>query len=384
MMISISLFLQCSNGTSKSQDDSINTTNSILVDSLASEQTVALFKNLQSFTKDRVLFGHQETTAYGVGWVNDGFGNKSDVKEVCGDFPAVYGWDIGDIEQGKNVDGVPFSQINSLIKGANKRGGINTISIHQDNPVTGGDAWDATEAVPHILPGGSHHDKYLQRLDLIAEFLTDLKADNGTLIPVILRPYHEHNGDWFWWCKGPSREEDYIAMWRMTVNYLRDEKGVHNVLYAISPDRSRMGTLVSTDDYFYAYPGDEYVDILGFDNYHDLGSHWNQAPVDEQAKSLVQSLEMIVQLADERNKIAALTETGLEKLNEPGWYTQRLLAGLNANENTRKVAYVQVWRNANTNHFFVPYPGHSSVADFISFYNDPLTVFESDLPNMYK
>ena len=378
-------FVFCSKDTIESnENDQGVKTNEILVDSLATENTVALFNNLKSFTVDKVLFGHQETTAYGVGWKNDSTGNKSDVKEVCGDFPAVYGWDIGDIGGASNLDGVHFFEIRSLIKSAFERGGINTISFHQDNPVTGNHAWDTTPAVSQVLPGGSSHAKYLQRLDLVAEFIKDLKGDDGSFIPVIFRPYHEHNGDWFWWGKGPCSEQNFIALWQFTVNYLMNEKNIHNILYAFSPDRSRIKDPANTTEYLYGYPGDDYVDIIGLDNYWDLGSHWNSAPASEQAPSLIKSLEAIVQLADERNKIPALTETGLDKLTFASWWTERLLAGLNANETTRRIAYVLVWRNANTEHFHAPYPGQASATDFVKFYNNPRTVFESDLPDMYS
>ena len=126
------------------------------------------------------------------------------------------------------------------------------------------------------------------------------------------------------------------------------------------------------------------MDIFGLDNYYDLGSHWNQAPLDEQAEKLVQSLETIVGIAERRDKIPALTETGLDKLHIRGWWTNMLLAGIDANEVTRKIAYALVWRNANAEHFHAPYPGHESVADFMKFYNDPITVFEADLPDMYN
>ncbi len=122
----------------------------ILVDKLATNKTLALFNNLRSISASKVLFGHQETTAYGIGWVNEGGKNRSDVKSVCGDFPAIYGWDLGDIGQEKNLDGVPFNQIKVLIKDAYGRGGVNTISFHQDNPVSGGHSWDTTRAVPHL------------------------------------------------------------------------------------------------------------------------------------------------------------------------------------------------------------------------------------------
>lgn len=385
ILISGCVAIQCSDDQSvTTNNQQITTTNDLLVDSLATEKTIALFKNLRSFTVDKVLFGHQETTAYGVGWVNDGFGNKSDVKEVCGDFPAVYGWDLGNIGHSMNNDNIDFSEMKSLIKGAYKRGGVNTFSFHQANPVTGSHAWDITPAVAHILPGGSYHAQYLKRLDLVAEFIKELKGDDGFFIPVIFRPYHEHNGDWFWWGKGPASEQEFIDLWRFTVDYLKNEQEVHNVLYAFSPDRSRINDPANPAEYLYGYPGDDYVDIIGLDNYFDLGSHWNQAPLHEQAESLIKSLETIVRIAEQRDKIPALTETGLDKLHINGWWTGMLLAGINANEETRRISYLLVWRNASMEHFHAPYPGHVSVADFVKFYNDPLTVFESDLPDMYS
>ena len=378
------VFMHCTEKVSEIESTKITKADEVLVDSMATEETVALLTNLRSFAVDKVLFGHQETTAYGVGWKNDGAENRSDVKKVCGDFPAVYGWDIGKISQVTNNDGVPFDQMKALIKDAYERGGINTISFHQANPVTETHSWDTTSAVPYILPGGHSHTKYLERLDLVAEFMHDLKADDGSLIPVIFRPYHEHNGDWFWWGKGPASEKDFIALWQFTVNYLKNDKNVHNLLYAFSPDRSRVKDPANPIEYLYGYPGDDYVDIIGVDNYFDVGSHWNTKPLDQQSVSFINSLEVIVQLAEERGKIPALTESGLDKLHIDDWWTDMLLAGVDANELTRRIAYLLVWRNADTEHFHAPYPGQKTEADFVEFYSHPLTVFESELPDMYK
>ena len=173
-----------------------------------------------------------------------------------------------------------------------------------------------------------------------------------------------------------------------SVEYLRDTKGVHNLLYAFSPDRSRMRP-ISEKSYFYGYPGDDYVDILGLDNYYDLESHWNKAPVEKQKKDLIKSLELVVGLAEERNKIPALTETGLDKLENPNWWMDRLLAGINANEQTRKIAWVLVWRNANrenegNDHFHTPHAEHPGVEDFKSFRDSELILFEDELPDWFK
>ena len=65
----------------------------ILIDNAATIETKALYQNLQRISRQGFLFGHQDTDAYGVGWKGDE--NRSDVKDITGDFPAVHGWDLG-------------------------------------------------------------------------------------------------------------------------------------------------------------------------------------------------------------------------------------------------------------------------------------------------
>ena len=55
----------------------------------------------------------------------------------------------------------------------------------------------------------------------------------------------------------------------------------------------------------------------------------------------------------------------------------------------RRIAYLLAWRNGNRvavgrEHFYVPYKGHASAADFARFRHDPLMMFESDLPPLYS
>jgi mannan endo-1,4-beta-mannosidase len=366
------LVIKCSNsGTEPENNTPAAKTNDFLVDTLATPETVALFNNLMSFANNKVLFGHQESTAYGIGWEYQGFEVDSDVKRVTGDFPAVHGWDLGDIHLSENLDGVSFFDMTRLIKKAYERGGINTISVHLDNPVSGGDAWDNSPAVPQILEGGSFHDSYLKTLDLIADYLLELKTDDGTYIPVIFRPYHEHNHSWPWWGSGSCTPDEYNRLWRMTVEYLRDDHEIHHLLYAISPQ-----DISSEADYLWRYPGDEYVDILGLD-YYKL---YNSSNISD----LQNSLEIVSNLAEAKNKISALTEVGLENIPISNWWTGYLLNALSKNDRTLSTAWALVWRNASTSHHFAPYPGHLSEYDFIQFYNSDKTVFESDLINMYQ
>lgn len=345
-------------------------TQNLPIDKNATNKTKALYANLQDISGKGVIFGHQDDVAYGIGWKDEK--GRSDIKDVCGSYPGLYGWDLSKIGNDINIDSVDFENMQDWIKQAFKRGGINTISWHMDNPVTGGDSWDNTPAVSAILPEGEKHEFYKQRLDLFADFLNELKVGFGTKIPIIFRPFHEHTGSWFWWGKGNCTHEEYIALWRFTVEYLRDEKDVHHLLYSYSTDQFN-----SEEQYLEFYPGDDFVDIIAFDDYHSIKG------IDEREK-LAYRLKTVVQLAESRVKVAALSETGLETIPVDDWFTGILLDGIESDEIGKRIAYVMVWRNAWPHHHYAPYPGHSSTADFINFRKDPYTIFEDDLPKMYR
>ena len=135
----------------------------------------------------------------------------------------------------------------------------------------------------------------------------------------------------------------------------------------------------TVEEYLYGYPGDEYIDILGLDNYGDL-----RQDATNMAR-FVNMLEIIVSLANEKYKPAALTETGSFTLfgnatmPEKNWFTKKLIKGIMRNELTRQISYIMVWRNANSGHFHTPYPDHPAIPDFIDFYNHPYTLFMSDM-----
>ncbi len=345
------------------------------IDARATPETRALLANLKKLAPDHVLFGHQDDLAYGVSWWAEP--GRSDVKEAAGAFPALYGWEIGDLEKdaARNLDSISFTDMRRWIGEGYRRGGAITISWHMNNPATGGNAWDTTRAIHTILPGGIHHDAFKGWLDRFAAFATSLQVD-GTPIPVIFRPYHEHTGSWFWWGEGHVTPDEYARLWRFTVEYLRDVKGVHNLLWAYSTD------FFDTDEEYLAhYPGDAYVDVLGYDDYGSLRA-------DSGVAAMTDKLRSLVRMADARGKLAALTETGLEGVPDPTWWTGRLLPAIASDPEARRIAYVLVWRNAyarvKPGHHYAPYAGHPSAADFAAFYRDPFVLFESELPPLYR
>jgi mannan endo-1,4-beta-mannosidase len=215
----------------------------------------------------------------------------------------------------------------------------------------------------------------------------ELKDENGNPVPIIFRPFHEHNGDWFWWGTKSFSEQEYIDVFRYTENYLRDTLNIHQLLYAISPDRSRMNPAIFEKDLLYAYPGDDYIDILGYDNYWDVGritDYVKDVSRKTQDSLFLAGLRALIKIANKKNKIPALTETGCGTMKENNWYTSRILNPLKSDSIASKIAWLLVWRNFSTDHFYAPYPGHPSASDFISFKKDDLIMFEDEMPEIYK
>ncbi|RMD76156.1 MAG: hypothetical protein D6820_13240 [Lentisphaerae bacterium] len=183
---------------------------------------------------------------------------------MTGTYPAVYGWDFCDIHNPR-LRQHATAILRRLIIEAFERGGVNTISWHMNNPITGRRYNDCkADTVSRILPGGDRHALFRETLDWAAVFSLSLRAPDGTLVPVIFRPWHEHTHDGFWWNLPYCGEEDYVHLWRFTVHYLRDIRHVHNLLYAYASSGRCIKVTEAT--YLQGYAGDDCVDILGLDN----------------------------------------------------------------------------------------------------------------------
>ena len=115
------------------------------VDTLRTAETVNLLNNLRKVPTQGIMFGHHDDPLYGVGWEGDE--DRSDVKSVCGDYPAVMSFDLGhiELEREKSLDNVPFRKIRQETINQYKRGGVVSFSWHLDNPLTGKDAWDVSD-----------------------------------------------------------------------------------------------------------------------------------------------------------------------------------------------------------------------------------------------
>lgn len=346
--------------------------NLTLADQEATPETKALYANLWNIQQTGFMFGHHDDLTYGRYWQNED--NRSDTKDVCGDYPGVYGVDFAEIMDDRAESQAAANNIRrrSIIE-ARQRGMVILACAHLNNPLTGGDAWDNSrnDVAKQILTQGSAtQQKFNTWLNRLAEFVKGLKDDRGNLIPIIFRPFHEHTQDWSWWGNACTTEQEFIDLWRYTVNYLRNA-GVHQFIYAISP---QMDSPKTESDFTYRWPGDEYVDFIGMDCYNG-----------GVATTLSVNLRMMQSVAAKKHKPCGVTETGVEGFSDPKYWTQQILMPAEG----RKISMIVTWRNKFVNgdetdrHFFSVYPGHPSESDFVRFYNSPQTLFSKDLPDMY-
>lgn len=183
-------------------------------------------------------------------------------------YPALFGQDFGFSYPGY-WDGINFRQ--RIVDEAIRRhyeGFIITIMWHavrptQDEPVTFRESiqGDLTEEEWQdlITPGTLINERWKSQVDVIAWFLKQLQYAN---VPVLWRPYHEMNGDWFWWGKKEG-EDGYKKLYRMLFDRLVNFHGLNNLIWVYNCNEVKN----NVDPYETYYPGDDVVDILATDVY---------------------------------------------------------------------------------------------------------------------
>lgn len=184
--------------------------------------------------------------------------------------------------------------------------------------------------------------------------------------------YHEHTGAWFWW--GGSEQctpEEYKQLWTMTVDHLRNKKNVHNLLYAYSPSETKDET-----EFLERYPGDEYVDIVGYDCYA-TGS--DSVAVANYKAAMDRNLKIVTTYAQRSGKLPVVGETGMESIPYPQYFTDAVYSVINQ----YRIGWVLFWRNAwepdKPNHYYAPFNGHSSAPDFKEFAAKPDILMNKDI-----
>ena len=92
-------------------------------------------------------------------------------------------------------------------------------------------------------------------------------------VPILMRPFHEMNGGWFWW--GHRTREEYTALWTLVRDRFVTYHDMHNLLWVCSASGNEhvpLSAFGSGTSVEYYYPGDGLVDVVGAHFYENFTS----------------------------------------------------------------------------------------------------------------
>lgn len=152
-----------------------------------------------------------------------------------------------------------------------------------------------------MVEGTDEYYYFLACVDNLANELLEIQ-DEG--VALLFRPFHEAEGGggedgsgaWFWWgCEGA---ETYVELYQYLYTLLTDVYGIHNLVWEFNSY-----TYDSSTSY---YPGDAYVDIIGYDKYNCDGTEPNESAI---ASTFFELIEMYPDAAGEGGaKMIAMME----------------------------------------------------------------------------
>jgi hypothetical protein len=187
-----------------------------------------------------------------------------------GKTPAIYGTDLGFAAAGdKDSAYVRHQTVQELIKQFHA-GHVIAICWHEVPPTMDEPVTFRGQIQSHITdqqfddlltPGTAVYKHWLSQVDGVAEYLKELSDAH---VPVLWRPFHEINGDWFWW-NGHRGDATHGTkqLYRMMFERLVNFHHLTNLLWVWNPDQPARADRQFVD-YF---PGLQYVDVLGLDCY---------------------------------------------------------------------------------------------------------------------
>ena len=355
-----------------------------LVDKNATAETAALFYNLKRLAAEgKTLVGAQDPDV-----TNSRLPEApTDIKAITGQELAVWGHDFMSIARSAPRGAPNYDQIRrgaenqarisrEFTINAYNQGIVNTFCWHFREPES--QSFNARSLSDEkrdtffrsLLPGGDYHEWYKEQLQIVADFAKSVRGADGTLAPIIFRPYHEFDGDWFWWGFRYCTPEEFIENWRFTVRYLRDELEVRNFLYCFSPDNR----FNSEEQFLERYPGDDYVDIIAMDNYSDFENN--------RIEAAAKKLAIMSDYAIRSGKLAGgLTEVG-HRGNPPPEDVYTAHYGRVHDDPELQAAMLIFWRGFR--YGGVPAPDNSPWAEnFLEFMSSPRMLLLPDVGNLY-
>lgn len=225
------------------------------VDTAANVEAIALYSFLKEHFGSRIISGQTDSyfedvvTLTGYSPVLRGFDMQSYTSGYA------YDWEDGDFAFGAVDNG----QVDSAISWHETTGGAGIVSFqwHWHSPFGGEPGtntfysslttFDVRQAV---IPGTPEYAAVVQDIDSVAVQLRKLQ-DAG--VAVFWRPLHEAGGEWFWW--GAYGAEPCLQLYKLMYERLLEVHQLHNLIWVWSTPEPDW------------YPGNDRVDMIGYDSY---------------------------------------------------------------------------------------------------------------------
>lgn len=235
---------------------SLSFSNADPINPRATKEARELLKLLQSVDGHRTLSGQHN-------YLSSDILSSDRVAALTGSAPLMWGCEWGFSDSRHPTDDIAYRpRLLKEMRARHEAGHLVVLTWHQASP-TIGEPCLFEEGVKMTLPdrewreiltdGSTLNRLWCEQVDLLAEGLRTLRDAD---VPVIFRPYHEMNGDWFWWGARP----DYRRLWAQLQDRFIRVHQLDNLLWAWCSDRPWQGV----EAY---WPGHDRVDILGADIY---------------------------------------------------------------------------------------------------------------------
>lgn len=257
----------------------------------ATKEAIALLEYLYKTVEEGKIITGQHTQTNSMEEVEY-------IYEVTGQKPKLQGFELLSYSPNINWDDADEACITEIkenqgtvetaIRWAKETKGIVSLCFHWYSPVGGRDKsfyqkntdFDARRI---LVEGTEERKAFYSDMDVIAEILKKFQEER---IPILWRPFHEADGDWFWW--GSRGHETGKQLYRMMYDYYVNVKHLDHLIWVWNSPAPE------------GYPGDDYCDVISRDVYLEKGTSTDYAKEYAELRKITQA-----------PKVAALGEVGM-------------------------------------------------------------------------
>jgi mannan endo-1,4-beta-mannosidase len=230
----------------------------------ATPEARALLAYLQSISGKATIAGQHNFPNVGARWTDMAY-------DLTGKYPGLFGGDFG-FSAGDDKDSVlARPAMIEEVKRQYKNGAVIALTWHEvrpidDEPVSFHDSVQGhltdSEWKELLTPGSPLNSRWCAQVDVVAGYLTQLRDAH---VPVLFRPYHEMNGNWFWW-GGRRGSSGSAALYRQIYDRFVNMHHLDNLVWVWNVGAPG-GNAAPITDY---NPGQQFADLVTMDIYGEF------------------------------------------------------------------------------------------------------------------